>query len=272
MKYKLTTKTINFFGRTLYQIEALEYFGSVSKGDCGGFIEREKNLSQDGLCWVYGNAHVYGNALVYGDARVYGNALVYGNARVYDDAQVCGDALVYGNAQVCGNAHVYGNTQVYGDARVYGNAQVYGNAHVYGNARVSKSQKISAGVCVDDLSKNLSESIRCQTGIIPINGKVILYKQVKKDLTSIYDVRFHYVIGEVAKEKNVKISDESCARGLHASNANYRNNNQNIMETTFIAIEVDLADIITVQEGKVRFKKGLVLGKYDIELSVKENT
>ena len=90
-------------------------------------------------------------------------------------------------------------------------------------------------------------------------------------MTSIYDAKFHYVIGEVAEEKNAKISDESCAKGLHASNANYWNNDENILDTTFLAIEVDLADIITVQEGKVRFKKGLVLGRYDIELSAQEN-
>lgn len=48
----------------------------VRAGDIGGYVEREKNLSQDGDCWVYGDARVYGNAWVYGDAQVCGDAFV----------------------------------------------------------------------------------------------------------------------------------------------------------------------------------------------------
>ena len=85
-RFKLTTDTKIVFGRKLYRIEALVSFGSVSKGDLGGFIEKEENLPSDGNAWVYGNAQVYGNARVYGDAQVYGNAWVSGDARVYGDA------------------------------------------------------------------------------------------------------------------------------------------------------------------------------------------
>lgn len=89
MKYKLTDQTINHFGRTLYRIQALKDFGNVYRGDLGGYIEKEENLSQAGLCWVsdsamvYENAEVYGNAKVSGYAEVYGGATVYGNAKVF---------------------------------------------------------------------------------------------------------------------------------------------------------------------------------------------
>lgn len=59
-KYKLTEETINVYGRTLYRIEALRDFGDVKKGDKGGFIENENNLTQYGKCWVYDNAEVSG--------------------------------------------------------------------------------------------------------------------------------------------------------------------------------------------------------------------
>jgi hypothetical protein len=52
-------------------------FGSVSKGDKGGFVEKKANLSQYGNAWVSGYAHVSGNALVSGNAWVYGDAHVY---------------------------------------------------------------------------------------------------------------------------------------------------------------------------------------------------
>ena len=81
-KYKLTDETINFCGKKLFRIKALKDFEDVKKGDKGGFIEDEHNLSHDGNSWVYGNAMVCGNARVYDNAIVYGNAWVYGNAKI----------------------------------------------------------------------------------------------------------------------------------------------------------------------------------------------
>ena len=95
MKYKLAEK--KFFpelNRELWQIEAVDDFGNVKKGERGGWVEREDNLSQDGNAWVYGNAEVYDNARVSGNAEVCGNAWVsdnaeaYGNARVFDSAEI----------------------------------------------------------------------------------------------------------------------------------------------------------------------------------------
>lgn len=85
-KYELLQdQTIEWCGRTLYRIRALRDFGAVHAGDVGGYIECERNLSQDGNAWVCGDAWVRG------DARVCGNALVCGNARVRGNALVCGD-------------------------------------------------------------------------------------------------------------------------------------------------------------------------------------
>ena len=121
---------IEIEGHTLYRIKALKDFGNVKAGDIGGYIEKEGNLSQEGICWIYGNALVYGNAKVYGDAEV------CDNAEVCDSAKVCDNALVRDSAWICGNAWVYGN------ARVYGNAWVYGNTRVYGSAKISKANDI----------------------------------------------------------------------------------------------------------------------------------
>lgn len=111
-KYSLTKNTKQWCGITLFQIKAERDFGNVLKGDLGGWIEKEDNLSQEGNAWVYGNAWVSGNAWVYGDALV------------YDDARVSDNALVYGDARVSGNAWVYGNALVYGNAMVYGKLQL----------------------------------------------------------------------------------------------------------------------------------------------------
>ena len=77
-KYKLGKKEKD----GLHRIIALRDFGSVKKGDVGGFVESENNLSQKGNAWVYGNALVFGDAQVSGDALVFGDAKVYGKIKL----------------------------------------------------------------------------------------------------------------------------------------------------------------------------------------------
>ena len=67
-KYELTSETKVINGLELHRIKALESFGRVEKGELGGWIESEKNLSQDGDAWVFDNARVYGDAKVSGNA------------------------------------------------------------------------------------------------------------------------------------------------------------------------------------------------------------
>lgn len=62
MKYKLTEEKIQTPLGELVRIEALSYFSNVKKGEKGGFIMLEKNLSQSGNAWVYGNAQVWFDA------------------------------------------------------------------------------------------------------------------------------------------------------------------------------------------------------------------
>ena len=152
-KYKLTDEVNE---RGLHRIVALRDIPryDVKKGDLGGFVESEENLSQDGDAWVGDNAQVSDNACVCGNACVFDNACVYEDAWVGDDTQVYGNALIFGkssvwkNAQISGNAYVSGDAYVAGNARVYENAcvsdatTVYGDVYVYGNACVSGYTKI----------------------------------------------------------------------------------------------------------------------------------
>ena len=154
-KYTLTDE-VNVIA--LHRIVALRDIPrhNVKKGDLGGFIESEENLSQEGDAWVSGNALVSEGAKVYGDACIFGNAQVCGNAIVCDNswvsgtacvsgiavvsdnAHVCGDAQVSGNAQVCGNAIVCDNSWVSGNAMIYNDAEVYGVAEICGEAVISR--------------------------------------------------------------------------------------------------------------------------------------
>ena len=81
-KFEFTGETKTLFdGTVLHRIKALVRIesnaGNIKVGDIGGWIEKENNLSHDGIAWVFRNAEVYGNARVCGDARVCGNAEVF---------------------------------------------------------------------------------------------------------------------------------------------------------------------------------------------------
>ena len=105
-KFEFTGEFIVYFGKKLFRIKSLIDFGDVKRGEFGGFLEKEENLSQDGNAWVSGNARVYGDARVCDNARVSGNAQVYGDAWVCDNAWVEGDAdyaCVKGFGRECRN-------------------------------------------------------------------------------------------------------------------------------------------------------------------------
>ena len=178
----------------LRRIVALRDFNAVKKGELGGWIRGEHNLSHDGACWVFGNAKVFDNVWVRGNARVYGNARVFGTAHVYGNAEVLGDASVYDNARVFGNvwvqdnARVYGNARVFGDAHVYGNAEVLGDAHVlnnadvydtaevYGNATVKGNASISAPhqlICISGFAHHIT--VTPQNVVVGCNSKQIRF-------------------------------------------------------------------------------------------------
>ena len=56
-KFELTAEFVtNIFGKKLFRIKALVAFCDVEKGELGGFIEKEDNLSHSGDAWVSGNA------------------------------------------------------------------------------------------------------------------------------------------------------------------------------------------------------------------------
>lgn len=147
-KYELIDVGDNYDGnRKVYRIKAVIDFGNVKKGDIGGFVESEANLSHQGNCWVYDDAYVIDKAKVYEDATIATNAWISDNAEVY------GQARVYGRATIYHHAKVYDEARVYDDAKVYNSAHVFGHAIVHGHARIKGTMTSSNQVTVIDDSE-----------------------------------------------------------------------------------------------------------------------
>lgn len=93
-KYELLKDDcIEHEGKTLHRIKSLKDFRNIKAGDLGGYVESEKNLSNDGNCWIYNKAKVYDDAEVYGYANVCGNAIVSGNV-VISKGTIIGDVSI----------------------------------------------------------------------------------------------------------------------------------------------------------------------------------
>ena len=148
----------------LYRIKALKDFNDVKKGDIGGYVEGEKNLSQLGDCWIYDNARIYNNAVICDDARVCDNARIWGDSKILNYGQV------YGNAEVCGDAIVCDNAIVFDYAKVFGNAIIRDNAVVRGDARIFDY------VIVCDNADVRGEACICGDAMISSDKDYIVFK------------------------------------------------------------------------------------------------
>jgi len=59
-KFEITEEfIINDSGIKVYRIKALKDFSDVKKGDFGGYVQKESNLSQFGNAWIFDNAKVF---------------------------------------------------------------------------------------------------------------------------------------------------------------------------------------------------------------------
>ena len=201
-KYKIRkdlTKNVN--GVTLYRIEAAKSFTNslrrdIKKGELGGWIEKEDNLSQEGECWLYDDVCVFGNAKVYDDAILTRNAMVYGNAKVYESALICGAAIVCDNAEVFGHTFVYeyglvkDNAKVQGHASVSDKAIVSENAEVYGSAKVTNYAHVYGHAEVGG-SAFLKDNAQVY-GNAKINGNIFMYNDARVYGNANVDGEQHY--------------------------------------------------------------------------------
>ena len=123
-KYELTEPSIEYFGRRLFRIRAIRDFGDVQKGELGGFVESEKNLSHEGNCWIYDNSIVCDNGKVSGNGKVFWHSVVCDNGRVCDNGKLCGNGKVFDGGKVKDNGIVLGHGKVSGHGLVCGNGRV----------------------------------------------------------------------------------------------------------------------------------------------------
>ena len=122
----------------LHRIRALrDVREDVHAGDLGGFVQSEENLSQEGQCWIAGNAIVAEEAYVYGDAILWDHACVRGCVAISGPSRIGGNAIIEDYAiitagYVHGNVHISGNAKLFANSVTGGIPVVMEGATVYG--------------------------------------------------------------------------------------------------------------------------------------------
>ena len=137
-------------GQTVYRIRALKDFGIVKKGELGGYIAKESNLSfkEGSVAWVAKEAVIMDDASVLNHAHVTDHAIVAGTTTVKDCAIVGGSAEINGNcfimkeAVVTGAAKLNGKVVVTDTAIVMEDVSLNGMIRVYGEAILSGDTEI----------------------------------------------------------------------------------------------------------------------------------
>lgn len=199
LKYKIRKDLSKVDGGiTIYRIEALKDFSDVKKGDLGGWIEKEDNLSQIGDCWVYDNACLFNNVVVkdnaqiHGNARIYDDVYIFDNARIYDNVFVEHNARIFGNATIRHDAYIWGNAKIYGDATIYNSAKVYYNAVVHGNAVIKDKVKVFGNAEIYGNAKVYDECIIYGEAVI--RDYAFLYGNAEIGGNAIIKHKFEYIV------------------------------------------------------------------------------
>ena len=125
----------------LYRIRSLRNFSDVKKGDLGGYIQSEDNLSHEGNCWVYDNAKAYEDAKLFDDSKIFDKVRVFGCAHLHDN-----DVIIRGNAKICGHAIISNNVTIDGDVIICGNALITQGVEMTGDITINEGGYISNNV------------------------------------------------------------------------------------------------------------------------------
>ena len=119
-KYELVPETVKeFYSKPMYRIRALKDFSDVKKGDLGGYVESEDNLSQTGNCWIYDDSivglgsRVINNAIVKDSSTVIGHSEISDNAIIEDSSHIDNSTIVSDQSRVIKSFITNGSAVIY---------------------------------------------------------------------------------------------------------------------------------------------------------------
>lgn len=140
MKYEITEAAHPKYP-WLHRIRALtDVNEKIPKGSMGGYVQSEKNLSQEGTCWIYDQAVCCEEAVVEQEAGLYDGTMARGSALV------TGDAVMYDRAVADGNCCIRSG-EIKEDVRVSGYAMITKHPETGFSPLICERSKVYGTVC-----------------------------------------------------------------------------------------------------------------------------
>ena len=178
-KYELVMDDVYYLKNThLFRIRALRDFGDVKKGDLGGYVQSERNLSHSGDCWLYNYSKCYNNGRVTKNAKLLGRsevkeyatatdnvvmmdystaqgdaylggsvimrnwAVAGENCRVTENATLAQHSVTGGHTTITGKPYIGGYTYARGNIEISGEGTILGGPYIQGSVKISGSYHI----------------------------------------------------------------------------------------------------------------------------------
>ena len=143
-KYALGDRTMQLTdGTILHRIQALKTFWDVlgnivAKGDFGGWVQSEDNLSHEGRSWIHNEARAYGKS------RVLDDATLHDRAEISDQVVISDTSAMYDYSSAMDSARISGDTRMMDFASIQDTAQIK-NAIAFENSRIFSNAIVTGG-------------------------------------------------------------------------------------------------------------------------------
>ena len=128
--------TIEWKGHTLHRIKALRDFGDIKKGDIGGFVENENNLSHKGNCWIYDDAKVMDDSIMYDYSRICDKSELHDDSRMYNYSKMYDYSELHNNSIMNDDSAMYDNSTMHDYSIMYDNSEMYNNSTLKNKTRL----------------------------------------------------------------------------------------------------------------------------------------
>lgn len=147
--------TVNGNSKILYEIFTNKPFISynndgkrvvIPKNQQGGWIESEKNLSQEGFCWVDFGSLVSDNAVVLDNAYIGGHSKIVDNAVIKDNTR-CHNSYIRENVIISDNSIIK-------ESIIRNNVEIYGKSIVTNSSLIEDVWIENAKICDKYLQGN----------------------------------------------------------------------------------------------------------------------
>ena len=166
-KYELVPETIReFYRKPMYRIRALKDFSDVKKGDLGGYVESEDNLSQLGNCWIYDDS------IVGLGSSVLNNAIVRGSSRIVNGSEISDNAIVENESVIDESSTVSDQSRVI-------NSIVINSSDIMGKSVVNEKSLIEHGSSIRNATVGYGAYIKNGADIqfdVNSDGDYVVYK------------------------------------------------------------------------------------------------